>query len=250
MIALLLFLALAAPFTAAIDITDAQGNMLVFNNNANPPMGQFVINNGANCAGLVCPNCNGSKYDVAFRDPVTGLEVIEIDFGWTSASTNGPNCGAGAMLTVSRTTPAGTPPTGYAFADPGKSWTVVVNSGAANPVICQFTNTFPTIDNTVPAPVFCAQYEWKFDALFPTYVGNIALAQANLRWGAKLNGVWVVNDLVNVGTNTYLAAENKILISVPNFAEYAVFVKVAPKESFVNSFNIMLVVALLLAMML
>jgi len=216
-------------------------------------MGIFVINNGANCvltagaASVQCSNCNGSKYDCAFKDNNgMGNEIVEVDIGWTQASTNGPNCTVGATLTVTRNpVPAGNPPAGYKFADttgnPGVGWTGVVTglTGAPTSVQCTYANPDPNELGVVVATLNCYKYEWIYGTLYPTYVQNPlpTLAMANLRWGTKVNGVWAVNDLVNVGYNTYIAAENKILISVANLGqEYAVFVKTAAAGALSFSF--------------
>jgi hypothetical protein len=225
---LLAILALFA-FAQCIDITKVNGNQLDWNPATNPQSGNFSINNGINCGGVICPNCNGSKYDVAFTDPNTGLEVIEVDFGWTQVSTNGPNCSAGALLNVLRTVPTGNPPAGYQFAEAGVSWTATATAGAnaAAPIQCTYVNPDPRETGAIPSPLGCYKYEWIWARIFPTY--NITDAQAKLRWGTKIGGVWTVNNDAAVGINTYKAAETKILISVPAFAEYAVFVGTPPK---------------------
>jgi len=222
--------------------------MLNWNVNAVPQTGTFNINNGANCNNVTCPNCNGSKYDVAFRDPNTLLEVIEVDFGWTQASTNGPACGAGAVLNVVKSTPAGNPPAGYQFADPGVSWTATVNSGAANPVACTYANPDPNEANAIIVTMSCYKYEWVWTHKFAAL--TLAQAQATLRWGTKVNGVWTVNDNVNVGYNTYNIAENKILISVPALVEAAVFVGAPPVATTKANSGISVTYSLLLAALL
>jgi len=216
---LLLILALICA-VQCIDITTPAGGQLNFDQANNK--GVFTANNGLNCNNLTCPNCNGSKYDVAFQDSATGNEVIEVDFGYTQASTNGPNCPAGTVFTVIRVAATGTAPTGFKFAVPGESWTATITGLPATAVVCNYTNTDPNENNVVVGPMSCIKYEWIWTKVFPNY--KIADAQANLRWGNKINGVWTVNDNVLVGYLTYKADETKILISAPTYGEYAVFV--------------------------
>jgi hypothetical protein len=219
---LLLVIALAIA-VQCIDITTPAGGQLPFDNANNK--GVFNVNNGLNCNNLTCPNCNGSKYDVAFAD-AAGNEVIEVDFGYTQQSTNGPNCPAGTVFTVIRVAATGTAPTGYKFAVPGESWTATITGLPNGAAPCTYTNTDPNELNAVVGTMSCLKFEWIWTKAFPNY--KIADAQANLRWGAKLNGVWTVNDNVNVGPQTYKADETKILVSSPAFNEYAVFVNANP----------------------
>jgi len=216
----LLLLTVATVYS--IDITlDAAGTLYPFN--ATTLTGTFVINNGANCGGQVCANCNGSKYDVAFADAAANVQ-FEVDFGWTQASVNGPNCSAGSTITATKTVPTvTTPPTGYLFADPGYSWTVTFTvPGATTPVPCVANTTDPNENNTVVSPLSCYKYEWPWALKFPTM--TYAQAQAQLRWGRNVGGTWVVNSATVVGSLTYEPGENKVVVSVPSYAEYAVFV--------------------------
>jgi hypothetical protein len=117
------------------------------------------------------------------------------------------------------------PPAGYQFtSSPQESWSAFLSAGAniPAPIQCTYTNPDPRETGVIPTPLGCYQYEWIWSRNFPTY--NITDAQAKLRWGTKIGGVWTVNNDALVGINTYKAAETKILISVPAFAEYAVFV--------------------------
>jgi hypothetical protein len=140
----------------SIDITKPNGDPLDWNTATTPQTGNFSINNGINCGGVICPNCNGSNYDVTFRDPATLLEVIEVGFGWTSDSSGGPNCSARAFLLVQKTVPTGNPPAGYQFASPVESWTATALLELTLLILKRALMPTPTQERMDPSPLVWA----------------------------------------------------------------------------------------------